>query len=159
MDTFDFSKHILSKHEYYAIHYNDYKDADLHDYQIKLRLNKDWRQYLREQFNLYDMSDDYIYSCYRRWYARDRARMLKLCNKDSALLKQKMGERRLALFKFYESKGYELHDCTDPNYKKNRETIIKKSLERYDDNLYQIRSKLRNKYKSESGIKRIYGRR
>lgn len=152
--------YILNKNEYFTIHYNDYKDGYYHDDLIKARLRHDWREYLRDIFGVDNSkSKDYVYSCYRRWYARERSRLLKLCKGDTNLLKDFMKFRHETVLATYEAKGYKLHDCSSPSYKNNREYKIQYALEYYNDNIHKIRTRLRNKYRSGSYEKRKYDRR
>ena len=152
--------HILNKGEYFTIHYNDYKDGYYHDYQIKNRLRHDWYQYLRDIFGIDNAkSKDYVYSCYRRWYARERARLLKIAKCDNDVLKKIMADRHKAVLESYEKQGYELHDCSNQNYKMYREVKLKQANGYYEKNMYTIRDRLRNKYKSEFYEKRRYDRR
>ena len=152
--------HILNKGEYFTIHYNDYKDGYYHDYQIKNRLRHDWYQYLRDIFGIDNAkSKDYVYSCYRRWYARERARLLKMAKCDNDVLKKIMADRHKAVLESYEKQGYELHDCSNQNYKMYREVKLKQANDYYEKNMYTIRDRLRNKYKSEFYEKRRYDRR
>ena len=160
MNDINLNDYILNKSEYFTIHYNDYKDGYYHDDQIKDKLRHDWKEYLRDIFGIDNSkSKDYIYSCYRRWYARERARLLKFCKGDGKLLKELMKERHEAILAAYEAKGYKLHDCSSPDYKNNREAKIQYALEYYNDNIHKIRTRLRNKYKSGSYEKRRYDRR
>ena len=160
MNDINLNDYILNKNEYFTIHYNDYKDGYYQDDQIKARLRHDWKEYLRDIFGIDNSkSKDYVYSCYRRWYARERARLLKLCKGDSKLLKELMKMRHEAILAAYESKGYKLHDCSSPSYRNNREAKIEYAIEYYEDNIHKIRTRLRNKYKSGSYEKRRYDRR
>jgi phosphoglycolate phosphatase-like HAD superfamily hydrolase len=152
--------YILNRNEYYTIHYNDYKDGYYFDAQIKNRLRHDWYQYLRDIFGVGNSkSKDYVVSCYRRWYARERARLLKIAKYDNAVLKQMMADKHKAVLESYEKQGYELHDCSNQNYKIHREVKLQQANEYYDEHMHRIRNRLRNKYKSESYEKRGYNRR
>lgn len=160
MTNSNLDNYILNKSEYFTIHYNDYKDGYYFDNQIKNRLRHDWYRYLRDIFGVDNSkSKEYVYSCYRRWYARERARLLKEFKGDSKLLKEFMKERHEAILAAYEAEGYELHDCSSPSYKNNREAKMQYALEYYEDNIHRIRERLRNKYKSGSYEKRRYERR
>lgn len=153
-------EYVLNRSEFYSVHYNDYKDKFYHDYQIKAKLREEWKEYLRGVFGIdSSKTKEYVYSHYRRWYARERARLLRICGGDSKILKDIMNERHNAIMESYEKMGYKIHDCSNPTYQKNKEENVRKSLERYEKKLAEIRDKIRTKYQSESGENRKYDRR